>query len=80
MERITIVLEPLAGDDRPFPARLRLLLKRLLRTHGMRCVSYSAGRSLIKPGAALRDQVQGSPVNNEGQNHANDSNTMHASD
>lgn len=80
MERITIVLEPLAGDDRPFPARLRLLLKRLLRTHGMRCVSYSAGRSPTKTGAALRDQVQGSPVNNGDQNHADDGNTLHASD
>jgi hypothetical protein len=52
-QRITIVLEPATRDDRPFAVRLRRLLKTLLRSHGVRCVSISTDAPIIKQGGAV---------------------------
>jgi hypothetical protein len=57
-----ITLEPAAGDNRPFPVRLRRILKSLLRSHGCRCVAITTGYSSKQNGAAVPAKEADRPV------------------
>jgi len=68
VKRVTIVLEPVAGDHRPFPARLKILLKRLLRAHGLRCVAIATGDSTKQNEAAVPAKELDRPATKEDRN------------